>query len=207
MTSRTDLRRRVALGIAALLGLAVVGVLVAATARYVHEHIATSLAPILAAALGVALFVGILYFLWHVLRDPTRRLAENTRDEIDYRVERARVKRELERRVAALDEELRVRALTASARVHESASRAVADAELRRELEELKGRSEAVVMRAQSLEVTRLIARYEAAHLKLDSSPNLTPAEKADLLEELRELLAEDPPAPPSSRSYSRGSR
>ena len=195
-----------ALAIAAAFGLFVIAVVAIATAKYVQDHVAAALAPIMAAALGVALFVLLLYFLWHVAKDPTRRLAERTRDEIDYRFQRSRAKRELERRVAALDDELQVRALTASARVHESASRAVADAALRQELEQLKGRSEEVVMRAQSAEIERLLARYQAAHLRLDNSPHLTPAEKAQLLADLRGLLAEGASSAPDLSRISRRS-
>ena len=83
MTSRTDLWRRVGLVIAAIFGLLVIGIVAVETAKYVQDHVAATLAPILAAALGAALFLLLLYFLWHVAKDPTRRLAERTRDEID----------------------------------------------------------------------------------------------------------------------------
>jgi hypothetical protein len=205
MTSPTDLWQRVAQVIAALFGLVVIGVLAVETAKVVQDRIATTLAPILAAALGVALFVGVVYFLWHVLKDPTRRLGERTRDEIDYRFQRSRAVHELERRADAFEEEQRIRALAASARVHESASRAVTDATLRRELEELKGRSEDVVMRSQSVVVARMLARYEAAYMKLNAAENMTSAEKAQLVEQLRDLLADESPSAhaPSSKPTS----
>jgi hypothetical protein len=192
MTSPTDRLRRVGLVAAAVVTIALLGVVAVETFRYVQERVATALAPILGAALGAALFLLVVWFLWHLLKDPTKRLAERTRDEIDYRVERARAQAQLERRIAALDEELQVRALSASARVHENASRAVSEARLQRELEELKARSEQVVLRAQSVEIARMLTRYEAAYHRLRASPSMTAAEKADLLADLRAQLTSE---------------
>jgi hypothetical protein len=189
--------------IAALFGLVVLGVIAVETASFVKQHIASAVAPLLAAALAVALVGALVYFLWHVAADPSKRLGERTRDEIDYRVQRSRVASELQRRIAAVEEEQRIRALTATARVHERAARAVSDGKMQLELEELKGRSEQVVMRAQSADVARLLARYEAAFWKLNAAEHMSASEKARLLREMHELLAAPaaPDAPPRSEN------
>ncbi len=182
--------------VAALFALLLVGFVAVETAKFVKLSVAPALAPILGTAFALALFFAILYFLWHLLADPTKRLAEHTRDELDYRMERSRTAAELKRRIAAIEEEQRVRALTASARVHERASRAVSEGQMQLELEELKGRSERVVMRSQSAGVARMLARYEAAFFRLQNASDMTSAEKARLLEEMRGLLSEDGSTP-----------
>lgn len=201
MTSRTEFGRRIVLGIAAALALTALAAVVVETWDYVREQFAAKLAPLIALALGAALVLLIVWFIWNLCADPTKRLAHRTRDALDYRVERARIANELERRIKALDEELQVRALAASARVHDNASRAVSNENLRKELEELKGRSEEVVRRSQSLELAKLLARYEAASLRLASAENMTAAEKAKLLANLRELLQKDAPASEIARA------
>jgi len=192
MISRTELGKRIVVGIVAVFALVVLAAVVVETWDYLREQVATKLAPIIAGALGAGLFVLIVWFVWHLCADPTKRLAHGTRDALDYRFQRARITQELERRINALDEELQVRALAASARVHENAARAVSSANLRKELEELKGRSEQVVRRSQSLQLAKLLARYEAASRRLQSAESMSSAEKARLLADLRELLEED---------------
>jgi len=191
MTSRTELRKRLALGVAAVFALVLVAALAFETWDYMRQQVAAKLAPLIAAALGTGLFALIVWFLWSFCADPTKRSAYKLRDAIDYRFQRARITQELERRIGALDEELQVRALAASARVHDNASRAVSNANLRKELDELKDRSEEVVRREQSLQLARRLARCEAATLRLSEAESMTSAEKATLLAYLRELLQE----------------
>ncbi len=200
--------------IAIVFGLVLVGIVAIETAKFVKVRVAPALAPILAAAFVLTLFAAVLYFLWHFCADPTRRLAERARDEFDYRREHRRTANELERRIAAIEEEQRVRALTATARVHESATLAVADGNMQLALEDLKHRSEQVVMSAQSVDVARMLARYEAAFFKLKNAQHMNAAEKTLLLEEMRAVLADDAtrpepptepvdePAEPSSRDW-----
>lgn len=191
MTSRTELRKRIALGVAAVFAAVLIAAIAFETWDYMREQVAAKLAPLIAAALGTGLFALIVWFLWNFCADPTKRAAISLRGAIDYRLQRTRLTQELERRMKAVDEELQVRALAASARVHDNASRAVSNANLRKELDELKDRSEEVVRREQSLQLARLLARYEAATLRLSEAENMTSAEKARLLADLRALLEE----------------
>jgi hypothetical protein len=148
---------------------------------------------------GAGEFGVVLRFLYGAVISPVRRLVGGMRDEVDYRYRLARAESELKRRIAAIEEEHRVRALTASARVHENAARAVTDADLQLELEELRGRSERVVLRSQSTHAARMLARYQAAFFSLKEARHLTRAEKARLLEEMRGILAEGTTRTPHS--------
>jgi len=185
--------------IAALFGLLILGVIAIETAKYVKLHIAPALAPLLATLFTVAASAALLFFLYRVFAGPTQRLAERTRDEIDYRYQLSRAGGELKRRIAAIEEEQRVRALTSSARVHENASRAVSEGQLHLELEELKGRSEEVVMRSQATGIARTLARYQAAFWDLKKAEHMSPTDKARLLEEMRGILADDAISGPSN--------
>jgi len=172
-------------------GLVILGLIGIETARFITRSLPSGLAPLSSAVIGFAASGSLLYVLYRLLGAPTLGLARRVGDQVDYRYQRARAGSELKRRLRAIAEEDRVRALTASARVHENAARAVSEGELHVELEELKGRSEQVVMRSQSTGAARMLARYQAAFWSLKQARHMTPGEKARLLQEMRGVLAE----------------
>ena len=142
---------------------------------------------------GVLILVAMAGFLVYAFREllagPIHRRVRRIADALELRWQRAGAARELRRRALSVDEEQRVRMLALSARVYEQAAKAITDGKLRRELEDLKARSERVVMRARAHEIERFILRYQIAFTQLSSAPNLSAGEKVRLIREMRELM------------------
>lgn len=171
--------------VALLIGAWIVYLIAPGATRFVREHGG----PFFGVLILVAMAGFLVYAFRELLAGPIHRRVRRVADNLEYRWQRAGAARELRRRALSIEEEQRVRMLTLSARVYEQAAEAITDGKLRLELEDLKARSERVVMRAQAHEIERFILRYQVAFTQLSSAPNLSAAEKARLIGEMRELM------------------
>lgn len=177
---RNHARTLILAAVIAVLALATPGVF-----RYVDEHIAPFFGRLLLLAMGVFM----VYACIELLGGSTHRLVRRLAERIDYFRQHRAARTELQRRVLSVEEEQRARMLSMSARIHEQAAGAIHDGKVMVELEKLRASSESVLLRAQAHEIERYVLRYEIAFTQLSNAPNMSSAEKARVIREMREQL------------------
>ncbi len=140
--------------------------------------------------LGIgAVIVGLIgYALYKFFIGPTQRIIEKSTAVVECKRQQRITRAEITRKFQGYEERSKVKASIKAAELFEFSEKALRDANIAKQLEEMRLKAALIIHQADMESLERIVDRYQQTMQQIDQARHLNSREKSELYEEFRKL-------------------
>ncbi|WP_027184886.1 hypothetical protein [Desulfovibrio inopinatus] len=140
--------------------------------------------------IGAVIIWLIGYALYKFFIGPTHRLIDRSTAVIECKRQKNITKSEIARKFQSYEEKSKAQAAIKAAELFEISEKALRDANIAKQLEEMRLRAALIIHQADMESLERIVDRYQQTMQQIDQARHLNSREKAELFEEFRKLAS-----------------